>query len=125
MTDHHQLSQIQTVNRRETVQPVDRRRRVKRLVVPFGIYVTAVFAQLALSYAMPYAPVIRPTWIDFSGDVAWLCVRLLAVNAGALVFFELAIPRLRLQIPNIVHELVLGAAYVITCLLYTSPSPRD
>jgi len=96
----------------------DRRRRVKRLVVPFGIYVTAVFAQLALSYAMPYAPVIRPSWIDFSGDVAWLCVRLLAVNAGALLFFELAIPRLRLQIPNIVHELVLGAAYVITLFIF-------
>lgn len=96
----------------------DRRRRVRRLVAPFVLYVAALAGQLALSYAMPYASTIKPAWIDFLGDVTWLCVRLLAVNAGALLVFELALPRMRLHVPNIVHELVLGAAYVVTMFVF-------
>ena len=103
----------------------ERRRRLRRLVLPFGIYVAALLSQVALTYAMPYTQVIRPSWVEFAGDITWLCVRLLAVNACALVLFEVALPRMRLHVPNIVHELVLGAAYLVTLFIFLRKNGVD
>lgn len=103
----------------------ERRRRLRRVVVPFGAYLVVVAAQVALTYVGTSSGAWQATWIDIAEQVGWLLVRLLLINAGALLLFELAAPRMRLQLPNIVHELSLGAAYLITLLVFLRKNGVD
>lgn len=103
----------------------DRRKRLRRVAVPFAVYTFSVMAQVALATLALRTSSIKAEWVDFAGDLAWLFVRLLFINAGALLLFELALPRLRLRIPNIVHEVALGCAYVVTLFVFLRRNGLD
>lgn len=103
----------------------DRRRRLRRVAIPFVAYMIIIGAQVALTYLAQRSSSIRLDWISFLGQLGWLVLRLLFINAGALLLFELAAPRLRFHMPNIVHELALGAGYVITLFVFLRKNGVD
>ncbi len=81
--------------------------RLRRSVILFVPYAAA--AALVLS---------QPSfgggaWLDGIRVLADLLALLLAVNLSALIVFDLVLMTLRLRVPDILHDLIVAAAYIV------------
>jgi small-conductance mechanosensitive channel len=83
---------------------------LKRSVFLFGAYL-CVFAVLELFD--PWFPELARTIITLISE---LLVLLLVVNLAAMFVFDVCLRALKLRPPDILHDLVVGAAYVLACL---------
>jgi small-conductance mechanosensitive channel/CRP-like cAMP-binding protein len=86
---------------------VEARRRLRRSVLLFCFYVVALGLGVALG------PLAAPEWTTGLLLAAGLIEVLIVINLAALLLFDLLVPRLRIDLPGIVHDLTVGVAYVV------------
>jgi small-conductance mechanosensitive channel/CRP-like cAMP-binding protein len=89
------------------VVPGASRRRLRRSVLLFGLYLVVVLATSALAYAR-----VPDVVLGFSLASDLLRV-LLIINLAALALFDLLLPLARWDFPDILHDLTVGAAYLV------------
>ncbi|HEX2873977.1 MAG TPA: mechanosensitive ion channel family protein [Polyangiaceae bacterium] len=83
------------------------RRRLRRSVLLYALHVVAVLAGMAIRSA-------GQTEIAAGFDLAnGLLSVLLVINLSALGLFDLLLPLARLDFPDILHDLAVGAAYLV------------
>jgi small-conductance mechanosensitive channel/CRP-like cAMP-binding protein len=87
--------------------PQASRRRLRRSVLLFGLYVLVVLATIGIG-ASGFSSVAE----GFEIASALLRV-LLIINLAALAVFDLLLPLVRWDFPDILHDLVVGAAYLV------------
>lgn len=87
--------------------PSAERRRLRRSVLLFGLNIVAVLGTLALASA-GFGNIAE----GFEIASALLRV-LLIINLSALALFDLLLPLSRWDFPDILHDLVVGAAYLV------------
>lgn len=83
------------------------RRRLRRSVLLFGLYVLVVLATLGIA-TTGYSSIAE----GFELASGLLRV-LLIINLSALALFDLLLPLARWNFPDILHDLVVGAAYLV------------
>jgi small-conductance mechanosensitive channel len=83
------------------------RRRLRRSVLLYAFYVVVVLAQLAISAAG--LPGIAAGFAFAAG----LLRILLIINLSALALFDLLLPLARWDFPDMLHDLTVGAAYLV------------
>jgi small-conductance mechanosensitive channel/CRP-like cAMP-binding protein len=87
--------------------PAASRRRLRRSVVLFGLYVVVLVVNLAVAKT-------SFTQIGQGFALANDLLRvLLIINLSALALFDLLLPLARWDFPDILHDLTVGAAYVV------------
>lgn len=84
--------------------------RLKRSIVMLGMYTALVGVAHVLD---PWLSNLFRTIFSLSGDLALV---LLLVNLSALFVFDVCLTALKLSPPDILHDLVVGAAYLLACL---------
>jgi small-conductance mechanosensitive channel/CRP-like cAMP-binding protein len=89
------------------------RKRLRRLVGPFAMYLVALATAAAAERLGHTGP-----WLAVPQHVAWLLKMVLLINGAAIVLFDLVLPALRARLPHIVHELSVGAVYVVTLIAF-------
>jgi CRP-like cAMP-binding protein/small-conductance mechanosensitive channel len=89
------------------VVPGASRRRLRRSVILFGVTVVVVLVRHALS-ALGYAGVAEG--FQLAGDLLRI---LLIINLSALALFDLLLALVRWDFPDILHDLTVGAAYLV------------
>jgi CRP-like cAMP-binding protein/small-conductance mechanosensitive channel len=87
--------------------PAASRRRLRRSVLLYGLYVVVAIAGLGLA-AASYGDVA----LGFTLAADLLRV-LLIINLAALALFDLLLPLARWDFPDILHDLTVGAAYLV------------
>ena len=93
------------------VEIVLKNRKAKKMMLWFGmISITMTFAGLTSAFIVSSS---RPDWLDSFSLPLWFLVSTLSIGLSS-IFFQLAKFNLDKYFTN-----------PITCLLYTSPSPRD
>lgn len=97
----------------------ERRRRLRLAIIPFLAYLGLLGGALVLR------AVGLPTWGEPLRRISGLLEVLLLINLGTLTLFELLLPLGRLRYPSIVHELVLGGAYVVTTIAFLRQQGLD
>jgi small-conductance mechanosensitive channel/CRP-like cAMP-binding protein len=87
-----------------------RRRRVRRITILYMLYLTtfALSVVLGLVHAEGWA---RRTWF-----LADLFEVLVVIDFIAILLFDVVLLALRLEVANIVHDIALGAAYILAML---------
>lgn len=84
--------------------------RLRRSVVLYGLY-------LVLATGTYFGSAFGPNlWLTVLTIATELLVVLLAINLAALLVFDVGLRELNLRIPDIVHDLVVGTAYIIACV---------
>jgi small-conductance mechanosensitive channel len=83
------------------------RRRLRRSVLLYAFCVVVVLAQLALSAAG-----LREIAAGFAFAAGLLRI-LLIINLAALALFDLLLPLARWDFPDMLHDLTVGAAYLV------------
>lgn len=87
--------------------PSASRRRLRRSVLLYGFYVVVVAAQLALARS-------HYTEVAAGFEIAATLLRtLLIINLSALALFDLLLPLARWDFPDMLHDLTVGAAYLV------------
>lgn len=89
------------------VVPGASRRRLRRSVLLYAFYVIVVLAQLGLAAAQLHELV---TGFALGSS---LLRTLLVINLAALALFDLLLPLARWDFPDILHDLTVGAAYLV------------
>lgn len=84
-----------------------KKRRIRRITVLLGLYVTC-FLLAALLHAIHAEGWSRRVW-----QLADLFEVLVVIDLVAVFLFDAAFVAIKVDIPNIVHDLALGAAYVL------------
>src|SRR5256885_283749 len=84
-----------------------RRRRVKHTVILFGLHL------LNLAGSALLAQLGSPGWSKIAGYISELFAVVPILNLGVVVTFDLLLPALRMEIPSIVADLVIGAGYLL------------
>ena len=87
--------------------PQASRRRLRRSVVLYGLHLVVVVAALLLRRGA------YPAVADGFDLASRLLEVLLIINLSALALFDLLLPVARLDFPDILHDLTVGAAYVV------------
>lgn len=83
------------------------RRRLTRSVRLYAVYVLVVFVTTGLALAKQS----EAAWgFAIAGDLLRV---LLIINLAALAIFDLLLPLARWNVPDILHDLVVGAAYLV------------
>ncbi len=90
----------------QTTNPI----RLKRSVILFGAY---LFVFGVLELFDPWFPELARTIITLISE---LLVLLLVVNLAAMFIFDVCLRALKLRVPDILHDLVVGASYLLACL---------
>jgi small-conductance mechanosensitive channel/CRP-like cAMP-binding protein len=87
--------------------PLAPRRRLRRTVILLGFYAASMVLREVsrLSHAPAFA-----SGLAIAGELLQL---LLVINLAALVIFDLALSAARYDYPDILHDVVVGAAYVV------------
>lgn len=89
--------------------PLAPRRRLRRCVLLFAFYAAAIAAeQLFAALDAPFSSAATPL-----GYVAQTIEVLLIINLAAITLFDLLFHLARWDYPDIVHELSVGAAYIV------------
>lgn len=87
--------------------PSASRRRLRRSVLLYAFYVVVVVAHLALQST-------QRTEIAAGFEIAAVLLRtLLIINLAALALFDLLLPLARWDFPDMLHDLTVGAAYLV------------
>ncbi len=87
--------------------PSASRRRLRRSVLLYGFYVVVVLAHLALTKA-------HLTELAAGFEIGATLLRtLLIINVSALALFDLLLPLARWDFPDMLHDLTVGAAYLV------------
>ena len=84
--------------------------RLRRSVV---LYVLYLILATGAYFGAAFGPALWLTVLTISTE---LMVVLLIINLAALLVFDVGLHGLNLRIPDIVHDLVVGTAYVIACV---------
>ncbi len=87
--------------------PSASRRRLRRSVLLYGFYVVVVLAHLALQQTG------RSELATGFEIAATLLRTLLIINLSALALFDLLLPLARWDFPDMLHDLTVGAAYLV------------
>lgn len=87
--------------------PLAPRRRLRRSVILLGCYASVLVLRGALQWAH------TPTLNNGLGVACELLQLLLVINLLAIVIFDLLLRGLRLDYPDILHDVVVGAAYLV------------
>jgi small-conductance mechanosensitive channel/CRP-like cAMP-binding protein len=87
--------------------PAASRRRLRRSVLLFALYVIAVLGTLGVG-AAGFSAVA--TGFEIASDLLRV---LLIINLSALALFDLLLPLARWDFPDILHDLAVGAAYLV------------
>jgi small-conductance mechanosensitive channel/CRP-like cAMP-binding protein len=87
--------------------PLAPRRRLRRSAILLGFYAATMVASLALHWTD--APVLS-AGLAFAWELLQL---LLAINLLAIAIFDLLLRAVRVDYPDILHDVVVGAAYVV------------
>ena len=89
------------------VVPGASRRRLRRSVLLLGLYAVVALASLAISTT-------GFTEVAAGFELASKLLRvLLMINLSALALFDLLLPKARVDFPDILHDLAVGAAYFV------------
>lgn len=84
------------------------RRRLRRSVILYGLYVGLVGAGLLASHlGLPSA---IPTALRVATDLVEV---FLVINLGALALFDLLFRKIRVNLPDILYDVAVGAAYLV------------
>ena len=83
------------------------RRRLRRSVVLYGLHIAVAIASVSLRY-FTYSAIAEGFEL-----ASTLLEVLLIINLSALAIFDLLLPVARLDFPDILHDLAVGAAYVV------------
>ena len=99
--------------------PLAPRRRLRRSVILLGFYAGALVATAFLRLA--HAPSIA----NGVGIAAELLQLLLAINLLAISVFDLLLRAARVEYPDILHDVVVGAAYIVAFVFLMHRSGVD
>ncbi|MFO7179232.1 MAG: mechanosensitive ion channel family protein [Pseudomonadota bacterium] len=88
--------------------PTSARRRLGRSVALFGLYVLLAAGAALLEYAGRSGSFTRG--VRLGADLVEV---LILINLAALFVFDLLLRVLRLSVPDILHDLAVGAAYIV------------
>jgi small-conductance mechanosensitive channel/CRP-like cAMP-binding protein len=83
------------------------RRRLRRSVVLFSFYVVT----LALGAAI--GPVAGPEWTNGLSLASRFFEVLIVIDLAALAVYDVLFPSVRIDLPDIIHDLTLGVAYLV------------
>lgn len=89
----------------------ENRPRLRRMVVLYALYAAAI------SGAIAFVTIDRPTWGDTLGLVGALLQGLLVVSIGATLVFSVALPSVGVQLPRIASDLVIGLGAIAVILV--------
>ncbi len=84
--------------------------RLRRSVILFATYLVV---GVVLRLLGPWLPELVRTTMRLSAE---LLLVLLIVNLAAMFVFDVGLPAVKLRAPDILHDLVVGAAYLLACL---------
>ena len=84
------------------------RRRLRRSAILYALYLA-----LVLCAAGARQVAVLPGLTTGLRIAAELCELLLIINLAALALFDLLLPSIRMDLPDILHDVAVGAAYLV------------
>lgn len=84
------------------------RRRLRRSAILFALYLLLVLLAFGVGGLATFPRLARGVAI-----AADLCEILLIINLAALAVFDLLLPAIRVDLPDILHDVTVGAAYLV------------
>lgn len=93
------------------MRPLAPRRRLRRSVLLFAFYLVLVVCAFAAA-RLDRFPALA-TGLSIAAHLGEL---LLIINLAALALFDLLLPSIRVDLPDILHDVAVGAAYVVAII---------